>query len=135
MGSAGDEPRVLCIIRDMTNNDVQTKFTLNLPFTTSVREFITHIGQRLGYEFDTFIVSYEQPVPGPNGRCELEEVVMNEHIGRQLRDLCTHCGDRKRNNFNILEKDGMAPARTEVRFYWHGSTFPVQLVSHIILGL
>lgn len=116
MGSAADEPRVLCVVRDMTNLVNQTKFTLNLPFTTQIAAFLKDIAVRLGYEEDSFIVSYERPTPSGVGAGELEEVVMNEYVGRQLKDVCLHCGDRKRNNFNVLDKDGIPPIKTEVVF-------------------
>ena len=117
MSSAADEPRVLCVVRDMTNLENQNKFTMNLPYTTAVRSFLKDVAERLGYVDDTFVVSYERPSPGFDGRQELEEVNVNDFIDKQLKDICIHCGDRKRNNFTVLDKDGMAPIRAEVEIH------------------
>ena len=67
--NASDEPRVLCIVRDMTNTEVQSKFTMNLPASTIIRDFIQEVATKCGYENDTFLLSYERPDGG-----ELAEV-------------------------------------------------------------
>ena len=55
-----DQPKVLCIIRDMTNADVQNKNTLNLPASTSVAALIEEVARMYGYEADSFSLLYEK---------------------------------------------------------------------------
>ena len=59
--AAADEPRVLCIIRDMTDSETQTKFTLNLPQSYTGKHLLEAVGKYLGYVVDTFTLSYEMP--------------------------------------------------------------------------
>ena len=53
----------------MTNTEVQSKFTMNLPASTIIRDFIQEVATKCGYENDTFLLSYERPDGG-----ELAEV-------------------------------------------------------------
>ena len=62
----------------------------------------------------TFLVSYERPTTSDDGQAELDEVIVNDFMDQQLRDVCLHCGNRKRNNFSVLEKDDLPPTRSEV---------------------
>ena len=56
---AADEPRVVCIVRDMTNAETQTALTLTLPASTKAKRLIEEVGSQLGYVYDTFNLNYE----------------------------------------------------------------------------
>lgn len=64
-----DEPKVLCIIRDMTDPHASTRFTMNMQSSCTCQSLIAEIASKLGYEAGTFSLSYERPENG-----ELHEV-------------------------------------------------------------
>ena len=57
--AGGDEPRLVCIIRDMTNTDIQNKFNLTMPVSFTCQQLVEEVAQRLGYEADSFALTYE----------------------------------------------------------------------------
>ncbi len=63
MGDA-DQEHVLCIIRDMTNAETQSKFVLNLQASLTCQELIEEVAKRLGYEAGSFLLNYEKPEDG-----------------------------------------------------------------------
>jgi ubiquitin carboxyl-terminal hydrolase 47 len=114
--SAADEPRVLCVIRDMTNSTAQNKITLNLPASTTCHELLVDVAKNLGYVDDTFSLAYEQ-----QGGAEVQETVINQMQEATLKDICTNCGNGRRNNFNVMDKDGLQPVKVEPKDDWSGS--------------
>lgn len=59
--SAADEPKVLCIIRDMVDPHANAvKHTMNLPASSLVQMFINDISKQFGYMLGTISVHYER---------------------------------------------------------------------------
>ncbi len=58
----------------MTNTEIQSKYSVNLPASTIIRDFIQEVATKYGYENDTFLLSYERP----DGR-ELGEVRLHNN--------------------------------------------------------
>ncbi|KAI0214476.1 hypothetical protein LSAT2_000430 [Lamellibrachia satsuma] len=100
---AADEAKVLCIIRDMTCGDT-FKFNMNLPASTTGKQFIEEVAKKLGYEPGTFLLNYEQDLP--------TEVKVNDMMDQSLGLICSKSTSR-RNNFTVMEKDGVRPVKVE----------------------
>ena len=56
-----DDEKVSCIVRDLTDTDVRSRFNLNLSGSTTCETFIEEVGKQLGYKVGTFSVIYENP--------------------------------------------------------------------------
>ena len=56
-----DEPMVLCVIRDMTNADIQSKITMNMPASMTVQDLIEDVARKFGYKEGSFNLTYERP--------------------------------------------------------------------------
>ena len=76
---AADEPKVLCVIRDMTNETHQTKFNLNMPGSMSVRAFAEEVAKKVGYQPGSFSLTYEKQEVGAQAEVTL------------LTLLCIYC--------------------------------------------
>lgn len=72
----------------MTNSETQTKFTLNLPASTSVKSFTDEVASQLGYVPDTFTISYERNEDG-----ELNEVIKSRSEFSEIQIFWIHVAD------------------------------------------
>ncbi|XP_013394501.1 ubiquitin carboxyl-terminal hydrolase 47 isoform X1 [Lingula anatina] len=104
-----DDVKVLCILRDMTDAQRCQKVNLNQPASMTAKEMIEDVAKHYNYVPDTFLLTYERPVP--DGRTE--QVILNEVEGSRLRDICADVGNGKKNNFTLNEKDDTPPKRIE----------------------
>lgn len=103
---AADEPRALCIIRDMTNPDWQSsKMTLNLPVSTTASQLIQQVAQHFHYE----ATSFELVLQSTTG----DSVVVSNKGEDTLSDMEFQTGKGARNNLIVGEKNGEAPRRLE----------------------
>lgn len=59
IGSAAEEPRVLCIVQDTTNaKTVNERLTLNLPASTTVNKLCEDVAHKAGYVNGTFSLTW-----------------------------------------------------------------------------
>ncbi len=59
IGSAAEEPRVLCIVQDTTNaKTVNERLTLNLPASTTVNKLCEDVAHKAGYVNGTFCLAW-----------------------------------------------------------------------------
>ena len=104
---SADEPKVLCIIKDETDPSWQnSKQTVNLPVSTTVREFLSEVAKQFSYEEESFTLSW---------RCisgKEEEIISMNNLSPDKTlgeyDLATN---NRRNNFLLQQKDGLQPVR------------------------
>ena len=57
--SGSDEPKVLCVIRDLTDADSTGRTILNLPQSCLVDDFIHQVGKQYNYDPDTFRLTFD----------------------------------------------------------------------------
>ncbi|XP_023222408.1 ubiquitin carboxyl-terminal hydrolase 47-like [Centruroides sculpturatus] len=104
---AADEPRALCIVRDMTNAQSQNwKITLNLPASTTAEQLVEEVGKKCHYHPDSFEIVLQR-LP------DMEPVVVNEEGSHSLEELGFRCGENARNILIISNKNGEPPRKTE----------------------
>ncbi|KAL4232665.1 Ubiquitin carboxyl-terminal hydrolase 47 [Mactra antiquata] len=103
--SAADEPKVLCIIRDMVDPHANAiKHTMNLPASSLVQMFLNDIARQFGYMMGTISVHYEKQEETETNEIPLEQFSMSF-----LGDILTP--GNKRHNFTICELDGKQPQK------------------------
>ena len=56
-----EDANVLCIIRDMTNPDVSTRFNLNLQASCTCQMLMAEVASKIGYKAGSFTLTYERP--------------------------------------------------------------------------
>lgn len=57
--NAAEEPRVLCIIQDITSaKTINERLTLNLPASTSLSKLYEDVAHKAGYVKDTFDLAW-----------------------------------------------------------------------------
>lgn len=105
---AADEPRALCIIRDMTNAQSQNwKITLNLPASTTAEQLVEEVGKKCHYHPDSFEIVLQR-LP------DLEPIIVNEEGDHSLEELGFRCGENARNILIISNKNGESPRKVEL---------------------
>lgn len=105
--SAGDEPRALCIVRDLSGGPGSChKVTVNLPASTTAAQLMEEVGKKFHYSPDSFeLVSQRMSDKEPMSLSELGE--------QTLEELGFRCDDNSRNNLIISEKNGKMPQKME----------------------
>ncbi|XP_076350596.1 ubiquitin carboxyl-terminal hydrolase 47-like isoform X3 [Tachypleus tridentatus] len=105
---AGDEPRALCIIRDMTNGQWQnSKVLLNLPVSTTAVQLMEEIGKKCHYHPDSFELVLQRM---PDG----ESVIINDLKDQTLEEVGFRCMNNARNILIIGNRNGEPPQKVEV---------------------
>jgi ubiquitin C-terminal hydrolase len=97
--SAGDEPRVLCIIHNTQN--AENKLTMNLPSSTSCEQLISEVANKLNVACNAVELYYESPVTGDNDQ---NQIPVHSLPDKNLGELCA--GGSSRNKFFVCIKDG-----------------------------
>ncbi|GIX87007.1 ubiquitin carboxyl-terminal hydrolase 47 [Caerostris extrusa] len=106
--SAADEPRALCIIRDMTKTqpDFQ-KAVINLPASMTACQLLQEVAKKFQYEPDSFELIYSKMG---------DPVHVHEHDEETLEELGFRCGNNQRNNLIIDTKNSKPPKKINVNF-------------------
>ncbi|XP_022105952.1 ubiquitin carboxyl-terminal hydrolase 47-like isoform X2 [Acanthaster planci] len=101
----GDDQRLaLCIIRDTTNPQWNNcKITVTLPLSMTARDLCEEIAKQANYETDTFNLVWQR------GATEGSDDVLMSECGLQTLEEVGLLADRKRNFFQIQDKDGIQP--------------------------
>ncbi|KAL1270662.1 hypothetical protein QQF64_029678 [Cirrhinus molitorella] len=96
--SAAEEPRVLCIVQDITNaKTVTEKLTLNLPASTTVNKLYEDVAQKAGYVNGTFCLAWTNT----------GDVVPLDQASESLVMSGFEAG--KKNFLQLTDKDGEQP--------------------------
>ncbi|XP_063802500.1 ubiquitin carboxyl-terminal hydrolase 47 isoform X3 [Pseudophryne corroboree] len=99
--NAADEPRVLCIVQDVTNcKTINEQIPLNLPASTSVRQLFEDVSSKVGYVTGTFSLKW--------GNGDMTE--LDPNLERSLVDAGFEAG--KRNFLHLTDKNGEQPQLT-----------------------
>ncbi|XP_042908811.1 ubiquitin carboxyl-terminal hydrolase 47 isoform X2 [Parasteatoda tepidariorum] len=104
--TAADEPRALCIIRDLSNGQLNNnKSVINLPASTTASQLMQEVGKKFQYEPDSFELVLQRI-------CDKETIHIHEHTEETLEELGFRCGDNERNNLIIGNKNASVPKKT-----------------------
>uniref|UniRef100_A0A646QG70 Ubiquitin carboxyl-terminal hydrolase 47 n=1 Tax=Hemiscolopendra marginata TaxID=943146 RepID=A0A646QG70_9MYRI len=94
-----DEPRILCIIRDMTTTETHTaKITLNLPASTTGIQLVQEVAQRFRYEPTSFELILQ-------GSLTEDAIIVSNCRDETLTEIGLLSGGT-RNNLIVGEKNG-----------------------------
>uniref|UniRef100_A0A673G0B4 Ubiquitin carboxyl-terminal hydrolase 47 n=1 Tax=Sinocyclocheilus rhinocerous TaxID=307959 RepID=A0A673G0B4_9TELE len=99
IGSAAEEPRVLCIVQDTTNaKTVNERLTLNLPASTTVNKLYEDVAHKAGYVNGTFCLAWANTgnMAPLDQASEMSLVLSGFEAG-------------KRNFLQLTDKDGEQP--------------------------
>ncbi|XP_073203701.1 ubiquitin carboxyl-terminal hydrolase 47 isoform X1 [Lepidochelys kempii] len=100
--SAADEPRVLCIIQDITNSKtVNERITLNLPASTPLRRLFEDVASKVGYVNGTFDLVWG------NGINVADMTPLDQTSDKSILDAGFEVG--KKNFLHLTDKDGEQP--------------------------
>ncbi|XP_038261077.1 ubiquitin carboxyl-terminal hydrolase 47 isoform X2 [Dermochelys coriacea] len=100
--SAADEPRVLCIIQDITNSKtVNERITLNLPASTPLRRLFEDVASKVGYVNGTFDLVWG------NGVNVTDTTPLEQTSDKSILDAGFEVG--KKNFLHLTDKDGEQP--------------------------
>ncbi|CAH2325585.1 ubiquitin carboxyl-terminal hydrolase 47 isoform X1 [Pelobates cultripes] len=100
--NAADEPRVLCIVQDITNcRTVNERITLNLPASTSVKQLFNDVSSKAGYVPGTFSLMWG------NGAPNADMTILDDSLDRTLEDAGFEAG--KKNFLHLTDKNGEQP--------------------------
>ncbi|XP_037755747.1 ubiquitin carboxyl-terminal hydrolase 47 isoform X2 [Chelonia mydas] len=100
--SAADEPRVLCIIQDITNSKtVNERITLNLPVSTPLRRLFEDVASKVGYVNGTFDLVWG------NGINVADMTPLDQTSDKSILDAGFEVG--KKNFLHLTDKDGEQP--------------------------
>ncbi|GBM25505.1 Ubiquitin carboxyl-terminal hydrolase 47 [Araneus ventricosus] len=109
--SAADEPRALCIIRDMSTgqNDHQ-KAVINLPASMTAAQLLQEVSKKFQYEPDSFELMFSR-------MCDKAIVHVHKYETETLEELGFRCGGNQRNNLVIDRKNSMPPKKINITEY------------------
>ncbi|XP_074853476.1 ubiquitin carboxyl-terminal hydrolase 47 isoform X2 [Carettochelys insculpta] len=100
--SAADEPRVLCIIQDITNSKtVNERISLNLPASTPLRRLFEDVASKVGYVNGTFDLVWR------NGVNVADMTPLEQTSDNSILDAGFEVG--KKNFLHLTDKDGEQP--------------------------
>ncbi|XP_053398003.1 ubiquitin carboxyl-terminal hydrolase 47-like isoform X2 [Mercenaria mercenaria] len=103
--SVADEPKVLCIVRDMVDPQANAiKHTMNLPASMSVQILLNEVAKQFGYMMGTISVHYERQTGS-----DVEELSLEQYTMSFLGDILSP--GVKRHNFTICELEGKQPKK------------------------
>uniref|UniRef100_A0A673FZ85 Ubiquitin carboxyl-terminal hydrolase 47 n=1 Tax=Sinocyclocheilus rhinocerous TaxID=307959 RepID=A0A673FZ85_9TELE len=101
IGSAAEEPRVLCIVQDTTNaKTVNERLTLNLPASTTVNKLYEDVAHKAGYVNGTFCLAWANT--GNMVRAPLDQA-------SEMSLVLSGFEAGKRNFLQLTDKDGEQP--------------------------
>ncbi|XP_038049001.1 ubiquitin carboxyl-terminal hydrolase 47-like [Patiria miniata] len=101
---SADDRMILCIIRDITNPQWNScKITVTLPIRTTTRDLCDEVAKQANYEPDTFNLVWQR-----SGADGTDDVLMNDR-GTQTLGEAGLLPDRKKNLFQIQDKEGVQP--------------------------
>ncbi|XP_035663404.1 ubiquitin carboxyl-terminal hydrolase 47-like isoform X1 [Branchiostoma floridae] len=107
MVCAADEPKMLCLVRDMcTVNYSRSRITLNLPASTTMCSLYNEVAQHANYVPGTFLLQWERGGKDGGDNVDVQE---------DSKDTLFQLGllpDNKRNHFVINEKNEQPPQST-----------------------
>lgn len=110
-GEAVDGPNdVICIVQDETNDDnVLTRYQVNLPRCTSILDLYKRTAQQFCYEENSFLLVWKNMKGGQNN--QVEEMVLRDGIeSLTLEDVCQP-PEKKKQRFFLRQKDDVHPIR------------------------
>ncbi|XP_061422799.1 ubiquitin carboxyl-terminal hydrolase 47 isoform X2 [Lethenteron reissneri] len=96
--NAAEEARVLCIVTDTTRGDTQ-RITVNLPFSTPLRELQAHVAAEASYQAHTFLLVWKQD--------EHAKEPLNGESEESLKDA--GFAEGKKNYLHLTDKNGIQP--------------------------
>ncbi|KAM9302069.1 ubiquitin carboxyl-terminal hydrolase 47-like [Gastrophryne carolinensis] len=100
--NAADEPRVLCIIQDVTNSKtINERITLNLPASTTTRQLFHDVAGKVGYVSGTFSLKWG------NGASAGDMTELDPSPDHSLLDAGFEAG--KKNFLHLTDKNGEQP--------------------------
>lgn len=100
-----EEPRILCVIRDMIDpNAAGSRKTINLPASSSVGDVIDEISKSTRYIASSINIKYNKHVAA-----EMEEISLYTCANQKLSDICM-LGTR-RHEFTVVEKEDTLPQK------------------------
>ncbi|KFM79478.1 Ubiquitin carboxyl-terminal hydrolase 47, partial [Stegodyphus mimosarum] len=103
--AAADEPRALCIIRDLSDGQLHSKKSvINLPASTTAAQLMQEVGRKFKYHPDTFELVLQRI-------CDKETVHIHEHGEETLEEMGFRCGENARNHI-IIGNRNFAPPKT-----------------------
>ncbi|XP_054709133.1 ubiquitin carboxyl-terminal hydrolase 47-like [Uloborus diversus] len=116
--AAADEPRALCIIRDLSTSvwDDGGKSAINLPASTTGAQLVQEVSKKFGYHPDTFELILQR-------KSDKATIHVHEHGDQTLEEMGFDCGEHERNNLIIGDKNSTPPKRIEVSDSLSGITF------------
>ncbi|GFY64316.1 ubiquitin carboxyl-terminal hydrolase 47 [Trichonephila inaurata madagascariensis] len=106
--SAADEPRALCIVRDMSADPPNNqKAVINLPASMTACQLLHEVAKKFQYEPDSFELLYPRIT-------DKAIVNVHKHNEETLEELGFRCGGNQRNNLIIDKKHSMPPKKINV---------------------
>lgn len=109
--SAADEPRALCIVRDLSSGSDKQRSVINLPASTTAVQLMQEVGKKFSYDPESFELILQRINITTN---------IHEHDNETLEELGFHCASTKnpsvseKNNLIICDKKNMPPKKVEI---------------------
>lgn len=107
--SAADEPRALCIVRDLSSGSDKQRSVINLPASTTAVQLMQEVGKKFSYDPESFELILQRINITTN---------IHEHDNETLEELGFHCASTKnpsvsdKNNLIICDKKNMPPKKS-----------------------
>lgn len=103
--SVADEPKVLCVVRDMIDPQANAvKHTLNLPESMAVQVLLNEVAKQFGYMMGTISLIYERQEGD-----EVKQMNLEDYKLQFLGDIIVP--GVKRHSFTICEVEGKQPKK------------------------
>ncbi|XP_033104772.1 ubiquitin carboxyl-terminal hydrolase 47-like [Anneissia japonica] len=99
--SSVDDPKVLCLIKDVTSSSLP-RWNISLPGTTSARDLYKEVANQVNYELNSFSLVWLPMGDDASG------VDIFDCGNKSLMDIGLK-PDKKRNTLQIQDKDGIQP--------------------------